>query len=305
MDRRIKFRHLEAFICIARAKSLKAAADMLNLTQPAVSKTLKDLETILGVTLMDRGRAGVRLRPEGAVFLQFAEQSTAALQSGLTSIASLGTAGGMLTIGALPSVSARLLPAAVNIFRRTAPDTVLQLLEGPHAYLTDHLRSGALDLVVGRMGRPDSMKNLSFTQLHEEKVVIVAAPGHPLAGAVRLDQIKGHPVIYPPKGSAIRPLVARLMIASGLALFDDRIETTSAAFGRAMALGSAQAVWFISQGVVDDDIATGRLVKLAINMEPTIGPVGIMARSEENPTPVAHLFRQSLFQAAAPPAARS
>ena len=298
MNRRIKFRHLEAFICIARARSLKVAADSLNLTQPAVSKTLKELESILGVTLMERGRAGVQLRPEGEVFLQFAEQSTAALQNGLASITNLGAAGGTLSVGALPSVAAQLVPRAVEIFRAGSPDTIVQIREGAHAFLTDHLRNGALDLVVGRLGRPDSMTGLSFTQLREEKVVIVTAPDHPLAGAVQLDQIRGYPVLYPPKDAAIRPLVARLMIASGQALFKDRIETTSAAFARAMTLGPAQAVWFISEGVVADDITQGRLTTLNINTEPTTGPVGIMARSEETPSPMVHLFRKALITAA-------
>ncbi|WP_439156366.1 pca operon transcription factor PcaQ [Yoonia sp.] len=297
MNRRIKIRHLETFIGIARAGSLKLAADTLNLTQPAVSKTLKELETILATTLMDRGRAGVQLRPEGAVFLQFAEQSIGALQNGLTSLANLGATGGVLHIGALPSVAPLLVPRAVEIFRAGSPGTVLHIREGSHAYLTDHLRNGALDLVVGRLGRPDSMTGLSFTQLREETVVIVAAPGHPLAGAVQLDQIRGYPVLYPPKDAAIRPLVARLMIASGQALFSDRIETTSAAFARTVTLGPAQAVWFISEGVVADDIAQGRLVPLNINMEPTTGAVGIMARSEETPSPVAQLFRKALLDA--------
>ena len=297
MNRRIKFRHLEAFICIARARSLKVAADTLNLTQPAVSKTLKELESILGVTLMERGRAGVQLRPEGEVFLQFAEQSTAALQNGLASITNLGAVGGTLSVGALPSVAAQLVPRAVEIFRASSPDTILQIREGAHAFLTDHLRNGALDLVVGRLGRPDSMTGLSFTQLREEKVVIVTTPDHPLASAVQLDQIRGYPVLYPPKDAAIRPLVARLMIASGQALFQDRIETTSAAFARTMTLGPARAVWFISEGVVADDIAQGRLTALDINTEPTTGPVGIMARSEETPTPVVHLFRKALITA--------
>lgn len=299
MTRRIKFRHLEAFIFIARAKSLKMAADKLNLTQPAVSKTLKELEAILGVSLMERGRAGVFLRPEGEVFLQFAEQSAAALENGLTSIAALGaTGGGIITIGALPSVATRLIPDAVEIFRGLSPDTVLRVREGSHNNLTDHLRNGAVDLVVGRLGKPESMTGLSFTQLHEERVVIVTAPDHPLAGAMQLDQITGYPVIYPPKEAAIRPLVARLMIASGRALFKDRIETTSVAFGRAMTLGPTQAVWFISKGVVAEDIAQGRLVPLDINTDPTTGPVGIMARSEEAPTPAVQLFRKALLQCA-------
>lgn len=301
MDRRIKFRHLQAFVGIARAKSLKRAAEQLNLTQPAISKTLKDLEGILDVSLMDRGRAGVKLTAEGDVLLQFAEQSLAALQSGLTSIKTIGTVDGpILTIGSLPSVSSGLLPKALMKFRSMSPESVVQVVEGPHDYLTDRLRAGELELVIGRLGMPESMTGLSFTQLYSEDVAIVTAPNHPLAKATQLEQLQGFPVVYPPHNSAIRPLVARMMIASGLPLFADRIESSSAALGKAMALGSSHAIWFISRGVVDADLAAGNLVALDIATTPTAGPVGIMARSEEMPGPIMHLFRQSLIDASGP-----
>lgn len=69
MDRRIKFRHLNAFSTIARAGSLKRAAEQMNLTQPAISKALKELEEIIGVVLLARSRAGVQLTAEGEIFL--------------------------------------------------------------------------------------------------------------------------------------------------------------------------------------------------------------------------------------------
>ena len=75
MDRRVKYRHIAAFVEITRQRSLKRAAEVLNLTQPAISKTLAELERTLGVQLLNRGRAGVSLTREGEVFLQFAEVS--------------------------------------------------------------------------------------------------------------------------------------------------------------------------------------------------------------------------------------
>jgi LysR family pca operon transcriptional activator len=300
MDRRIKFRHLEAFVTIARAKRLKLAAEQLNLTQPAISKTLRDLEGILGVTLMGRDRAGVRLTPEGQVFLQYAEQSTAALSQGLSSIASLSAAGGhVLKIGALPSVAAQILPRAIERFRIGSPGTILRIDEGSHGFLTDCLRGGDLDLVVGRLGAAETMRGLSFTALHTERVVAVVAPDHPRRGATRLEQVAGELIIYPPEASAIRPLMARLMLSRGLALFADRIECVSGALGRAMTLGPLRPVWFISRGVVADDLEAGRLVALDIDMGPTDGAVGIMARSEETTSALAGLFRAALSEAAA------
>ncbi len=299
MDRRIKFRHIEAFVTIAHAKRLKRAAEQLNLTQPAISKTLKDLEGILGVSLMDRGRAGIQLTPEGDVFLRFAEQSLSALRNGLSSIAARNVDGqSTLAVGGLPSVAGHLMPKAVEMFRASMPDTVVRVLEGPHDALTDHLRSGAVDLVVGRLGRPESMVSLSFTHLYTESVVIVTAPDHPLRQASRLDQLQGFPVVYPPQSAAIRPLVARKMIATGLPLFVDRIESTSGSFGRALALGEMRAIWFISKGVVSDDLAAGRLVALDIDMRETAGPVGIMARSEDTPSTATQVFRRCLINVA-------
>jgi len=299
MDRRIKFRHIEAFVAIARAKRLKRAAEQLNLTQPAISKTLKDLEDIMGVILMDRDRSGVRLTPEGQVFLQYAEQSTAALQQGINSIATLSEAGGaVLKIGVLPSVAAQVLPLAIQKFRQVSPKTVLHVDEGGHGHLTDRLRSGELDLVMGRLGVPESMKGLTFGALYAETIVAVVAPDHPRRDATRLEQLAGDLIIYPPDTAAIRPLLARLMLSRGVALFGDRIECVSGALGRAMTLGPLQTVWFISRGVVADDLNTGRLVALDIDMDPTKGAVGIMARSEETPSPLVGLFRTAVLDVA-------
>ncbi len=90
MDRRIKFRHVQCFVEIARERSLKNAAEKLYLTQPAISKTLKELEEIVGATLMLRNRSGVSLTKEGEVFLHFSQMSLASLQQGLDGVEKAG-----------------------------------------------------------------------------------------------------------------------------------------------------------------------------------------------------------------------
>lgn len=281
MDRRIKFRHLDAFSAIARARSFKTAAEQLNLTQPAISKTLKELEEILGVVVMERSRAGVSLTPQGEIFLQFAEQSTAALRHGLRSIQATGATAGRLKIGALPSVASSLLPRAVLAFVAKSPDTLVEIQEGPHHDLTGGLRSGGFDLVVGRLGAPDTMVGLSFQQLYSEEVLIVASPNSPALNVRDFAALNAFRILYPPKASAIRPLVARLLISQGVPLFRNRIETASSAFGCAVTMADPNSVWIISRGVVADEIENGRLVPLKIDMGPTRGAVGIMSRAEE------------------------
>lgn len=294
VESRIKFRHLEVFSAIARSASLKRAAEDLHLTQPAVSKTLKELEDITGHALAERSRAGVRLTPEGELFLQFAEQSTAAIRHGLRSLQGGAAAAGRLRVGALPSIASSILPAAAMHFVARHPDTLLDITEGAHLDLTARLRSGGLDMVVGRLGRPDSMAGLSFRQLYIEEVVVVARQDSPAAGVTAFRDLAGFRVLYPPRDSAIRPLVARLLIAQGVPLFARRIESASAAFGRALVLTDPAVVWFISAGVVAADLAAGRLVRLDVNTAPTAGAVGIMTRADEVPSPVMRAFTRAL-----------
>ena len=149
-----------------------------------------------------------------------------------------------------------------------------------------------LDVVIGRLGEPDTMRGLSFTQLYLEEVAIVVRPGHPILADPDLRRIGDWPVIYPPSSAAIRPFVKSLLVAEGLPLPHRRIETVSSEFGRARTRDS-DAIWFISAGVVAREISEGHLVRLPVNTELTRGPVGLMARANERET----LERRILAQA--------
>ncbi|MDX1742292.1 MAG: pca operon transcription factor PcaQ [Ruegeria sp.] len=290
IDRRIKFRHIQCFVEICREQSLKVAAEKLFLTQPAISKTLKELEEIMGATLLLRNRAGVSLTKQGEVFLHFAEMSLAAIQQGLTGVEQVGTQGKTrLSVGALPSVAARLMPSVFTEFMELAPHTNLRIMDGPHGYLVERLRLGDLDLVIGRLGQPDTMQGITFTQLYEERVEFVVRAGHPFLEKPDLKRIGEWQVIYPPAGSAIRPLVDRYLIAHGVTDIERRLETVSGAFGRVYTRQS-DAIWIISAGVVANEIADGRMMALPFDTTITRGPVGLMHRPDEILSPQAQVF---------------
>jgi len=283
LRRRIKLRHLHCFTEAVRQKSLKRAADRLNLTQPAMSKTLKELEETLGKTLLIRSRAGMTLTDAGEVFAHFAQMSLSALDHGLDGIAQLeaGGARAELAIGALPSVAAGLLPRAVAAFERLSPAT-LRIEDGPVGYLVERLRDGAVGMVIGRLGDPSIMQNLSFTQLYQEEVDFVVRPGHPLLAGARLEDIADWPVIYPPAQAAIRPLVERFLIGQGIGRPRIAVETVSGAFGRVYTRES-DAIWIISRGVVWNELAEGRLARLPFETGLTRGPVGLLRRDDAEP----------------------
>ncbi|MDO5529709.1 MAG: pca operon transcription factor PcaQ [Paracoccus sp. (in: a-proteobacteria)] len=295
MDPRIKLRHISVFTEIVRLGSLKRAAERLNLTQPAISRALAELEAITGARLLTRGRAGVALTAEGEGLYHFAQLSLGALEQGL---AATGPGGGALRmrIGALPSVAARLMPEVVTEAARIAPDLRLSVLDGAHGYLTGQLRAGDLDMVIGRLGAPDTMRGLSFTQLYTEEIAFVVRPGHPLLARPDISRLGEFPVIFPTRSAAIRPFAERLLIAAGVPEPARRLETVSGALGHVLTARS-DAVWIISAGVVAQAVAEGRLRRLPFDTAGTSGPVGLMVRAEEPAPPGRQLVLRAIDRA--------
>lgn len=299
LDLRIRIRHLSAFIEASRRKSVSRAAEALHLTQPAISKTLAELEDIVGTRLMNRSRAGFTLTAAGEMFLHYALTSHAALKQGLDALARGRMAeGAELAIGALPSVAARVIPLAVSRFRALDGTTVPRIVTGPNGYLLDQLRAGALDLVVGRLGDPEAMKGLSFAQLYSERIAIVVRPGHPLLETPDPARLPEFPVVLPDRGAAIRPLAERFLIANGIGEIPDRIETVADGFGRAFTRTS-DAIWIISRGVVALDLAEGALMELPFAMADTSGPVGLTLRADGEASPPLLLFSATLREVTA------
>ena len=299
IDLRIRLRHLQAFLEISRRKSISRAAEALHLTQPAISKTLAELEDILGLVLMTRNRAGVTLTAAGEVFLHYAAASHAALRQGIDAIAQTKMAAATpLSIGALPSVAARVIPAAMIAFRRMRPGAIPRIVTGPNAYLIDQLRLGDLDLVVGRLGNTEAMRGLSFAQLYSERIVIVVRPGHPLIDAPDITRLAEFPVLLPDRGAAIRTIAERFLVANGIGEIPERIETVADAFGRAFTR-QTDAVWIISRGVVALDVSEGALVELPFDMGDTSGPVGLTLRADSADSPVVRMFATALREVTA------
>jgi len=282
---RIKFRHLETFVEVARQKSVGRAADVLAVTQPAVTRTIRELEDYLGVALFEREGRGIRITRFGEVFLRHAGESIAAVGRGLDSIArARNSSGPPLRIGALPTASASFLPEAVAEFLKAGTGSLVTIVTGENRWLLDALRVGDLDLVVGRMAAPEHMAGLAFDPLYTEEVGFVVRAGHPLLSRrnFSLSALSGFTVLLPTEGSVIRPFVDRFLLTNGIAELANTIETVSDSFGRAY-LETHDVIWIISKGVVSREIEAGRMALLDIDTSETRGAVGFTTRADAVP----------------------
>jgi LysR family transcriptional regulator, pca operon transcriptional activator len=280
-DLPVKFRHLRTLVEVARQQSVGKAAEVLHISQPAVTKTLRELEAAIGATLVERDGRGIRITHFGEVFLQHAGASLAAIQRGIDSVArARSNSGPPLRIGALPTVSARIMPAALEKFLALRTGNPVKVISGENIVLLEQLRLGQLDLVVGRLAAPELMAGLSFSHLYAEPVVFAVRRGHPLLQARGFDfaRIRDYTVLMPTQGSVIRPYVERFLIAHGIGDLPVEIETVSDSFGRAM-IRQSDAIWVISEGVVAPEIEIGEIGILPVDTAETRGAVGLTIRA--------------------------
>ncbi len=291
-SRLIKLHQLETFIEVARHKSVTLAAKSLNLTQPGVSRTLRELEAVCGTKLVMKEGRGIRLTRQGEAFLRHAGASLAAIRSGLRAVSDLHLADRpMIRIGALPTVSALVMPGAVEKYLAEDLRNPLRVTTGENRVLLDQLRNGELDLVMGRLAAPESMAGLSFEPLYRDIVVFAVYRKHPLAGrkSVKAAELLDHPIIMPTSVSIIGPMVRQLFIEQGLPEPQQLIETVSDSFGRAFTRRHG-AIWIISRGVVADELETGEFVVLPIDTSSTLGAVGLSFRAGQDIDPAVAIF---------------
>jgi LysR family pca operon transcriptional activator len=282
IDSRVKVRHLQTFVEVARQKSVVKAAELLHVSQPAVTKTIRELEEVLGVAVFERDGRGIKITRYGDVFLRHAGAALTALRQGLDSVSQerFGEAP-PIRIGALPTVSTRIMPRAVELFLKENTWSRIKMVTGENAVLLEQLRIGDLDLVVGRLSSPDKMTGFSFEHLYSEQVVFAVRADHPLLKTKQslFANLGNYTVLMPTRASIIRPFVESFLIANGVASLPNQIETVSDSFGRAF-VRTSDAIWIISAGVVATDIADGLLGILPIDTSETRGPVGLTMRTD-------------------------
>ncbi|OOG74801.1 pca operon transcription factor PcaQ [Sinorhizobium sp. A49] len=307
IDARVKFRHLQTFVEVARQKSVMKAAALLHVSQPAVTKTIRELEEVLGVAVFERDGRGIKITRYGEVFLRHAGAALTALRQGLDSVSQERSGDGVpVRIGALPTVSTRIMPRAMSLFLKEDTGARIKIVTGENAVLLEQLRVGDLDLVVGRLAAPEKMTGFSFEHLYSEQVVFAVRAGHPLLSGTQsaFAHLGDYPVLMPTRASIIRPFVEHFLIANGIPGLPNQIETVSDAFGRAF-VRTSDAIWIISAGVVASDIEDGTLAVLPIDTSETKGPVGLTMRADAVPSLPLAILMQTIREAAGEASAKT
>jgi DNA-binding transcriptional LysR family regulator len=171
--------HLRCAVVAADEGSFRRAAEALLVQQSTLSRGIRQLEHLIGITIFDRSTGGVTATPSGRTFLRHARSILEQIDSLIATAhrTSLGEAG-RLSIGFYTSFSAGTLRTTLQDFRKRFPDVKLDMVEKPRTALMSALRSGALDAVIvtGDPVRGDS----GTLPIWSERILLALPEGHPL-----------------------------------------------------------------------------------------------------------------------------
>ena len=278
-SQRIRLRHLHTFVAVAQQGTLGRAAETLNLSQPALSKTLNELEQLTGTRRFERGRLGAQLTLVGEQFLTHAVKVLDALNTaGQALIRKEGVNNDVVRIGALPTAALGVLPAVIGQFHQQQKDVTLQVATMNNTMLLAALKSGDIDLGIGRMSDPELMTGLNYELLFLESLKLVVRPDHPLLHEnITLSRVLEWPVVVSPKGTVPRQNAETLLQSQGCKMPAGCIETLSASLSRQLTV-DYNYIWFVPSGAVKDDLRRGVLTALPIATQGQGEPIGILTR---------------------------
>jgi DNA-binding transcriptional LysR family regulator len=282
-------RLIRAFLALARAGSFTRAASELHMSQPTLTVQIQQLETGLGVKLFDRNKRHVALTQAGRDLLVPLERILIDVEAIATNTEELlEHRRGLVTVAALPSVAAGLLPRAIKKLTEEYPGITIRVYDGVASTVAAMVKSGQVDCGISSQTYGD--RELTSQVLMMDRLCAVVAANHPLARkrSMTLHELAKHPLILMVKDSSSRQLVDLAFDREGL-VGNVAYETT---YGTSVA-GFTQAGLGI--GVLPESMAApSRLHQLRIRGEKLTRRIGIIMRAGRSLSPTADRLKRTL-----------
>jgi DNA-binding transcriptional LysR family regulator len=197
LARHMELRHLRYFVAVAENENVTRAALKLHVSQPGLSRQVRDLENELGFQLLERSAKSVRLTEAGRVFLTEARAVLQRADDAVQTARSIATSGGEIHVGYAPSPTARILPPALRFFHNEMARVRVKLHDLSTEDMLADLRARRLDLgLLVQPGRA-MLRGVRFESLLRDPMRLAVAPTHPLARrrTVSLSDTESFPLI--------------------------------------------------------------------------------------------------------------
>ncbi|MFG2196414.1 LysR substrate-binding domain-containing protein [Streptomyces sp. NPDC048639] len=298
LNGRLKLRHLTLIVAIAEHGSVSHAAEHVRIAQPALTRSLREVEQILGVDLFVRGPRGVQPTLFGEAFLEHARSVLAELRRAGERITGLADGEvGTVTIGTLLAGSNVLLPRAIATLKESRPGITVIVQEAPFDSQVPRLLEGDIDLILGRLNPIDDQPGLRQITLYSEPVRLVVRTDHPARGSdgLTLGDLMEFPWVLPLEQTALRQELEQVFHAEGLPLPGNRTECTSIMTVRTL-LRTTDMIAAMPESLVRTD---DHLVPLPIPLSTVRRSVGVTLPARGSLVPSARMMLDHLHAHAA------
>jgi DNA-binding transcriptional LysR family regulator len=283
---RLRFRHLQLLDVLGRTYNLRIAAEQMHITQPAATKILGDIETMVGAQLFERLPREMRPTDLGLLAVRYASTAVTDLGRFVNEFSTLKNGGyGHLTVGAISASAAQLVIEGIREIRRRRPQLLIKLVEQSSDQLAPRLEDRQLDVMVGRLTEPRHQVMFDFEVLAGEPVWVVAGSQHPLLQRERVElaDLGAWPWILYPQATAIRQLFDETFAAAGISAPVGMVESPSI-FSTLELLQATDMISLLPSAVVEKYVACGLLGRLPVPITRTMTSYGIVTRKHEVPS---------------------
>jgi DNA-binding transcriptional LysR family regulator len=300
ITRKFRLRHVELIAELYDSRSILKASRRLSLTQPTVTRALKDVEATLNVLLFTRTNRGLEPTPYGEIFARHAKIVLAQLRHAAEELESLRAGySGKVTVGTLLAASASILPDAIALLKKERPGVAISVVVGTYDLLMPALLAGDLDMVLGRMPEQGRSRAFVYEEFYAEPICLVVRRGHPLSRKRRLTlaALVNEPWLLPLPETTLRRQIERAFLDASAPLPRNVIESVSILTNRAL-LRKSDAIGVMPYHVALDDVENGLLALLPVKLKSIDSPVGAILRAPGSLPPAAAALLECLRVAA-------
>ena len=293
----MKLTHLRDLVAVAERGGLRRAARHLGLAQPAITRSIREIEHELGATLFERNTTGMTLTPIGEAFVQRSAAIQLELQRACDEVKQRqGVANSRISIGLSTAPHVAMIPQVLEPFQRRYPDAVLEIIEGLFPELAIGIRNGAIDFYVGPVWDGSLTSEFSNEKLFDNKRIVMGRPSNPLIKATSISELAGARWVATSVTASSEAELAPLFESFGLP--PPRIVVRAhTATTMIMVASSTDLLAMVPQQWLGFARATGRLEYIPLREHLPAPPICIVKRSSLPLTPVAEhladLFRRA------------
>lgn len=283
----MKLQQIEHLMEVVTAGSIHGAARRLGMSQPALTRSLQQLERDLGVQLLHRGVRGASLTASGTAFLARAKVAHAELDKATEEARRSGDeVNGLVTFGVSPVAGSLLLPELVTSLQQQHPGARARILEMAPSTLLPMIREGGADFAVAQRTRANLDAGLKYTPLFEIQLRVVARKGHPLAGVQELHGLAGAGWIAPTAPGIKDDIITQSFLAIGLAAPTPTLYCGSF-FYALETIAASELLLPVPPPLLRTCLDSGRFVEITLTQPLVPLRVGLYARADSAPTTLA------------------